>query len=419
MKRTVAILAMLVVSAIAPVTALAGTADQQAYAGSHVAFDTGSTAVVDYRVDGKQTVDSVRVQSQSEAESSIGLGGSADLDAAAGIVGAALSVDAETDAGASLTTESGASIEAHDNGHGSLVVAADDAAQYVALNVSGDAEQTGEKRVVYETDGGATATAMVVGEGNVSVTEHGNLTAAVEEDSRLVVRSYTDGRSDADESEERLIVNETAAASVYVMSQGEKRVTDTVTYGQDTAVAVEERAEGRVDVTVSRTAHEGRVILAHVSNETFHSTEDVQVAVDGEAAASASSYAELRQAAAGGDTSKYMVRQSGGASASAGATVLVGVNHFSTRTVTMTDSTDDGETATSDGSDATETDAPAGDDDDSSDSDAAEGDSADGDATDDESGAGATTSGDGAGFGGAVALLALAAVVSLAVARRN
>ena len=42
MKRTVAILAMLLVSAIVPVTALAGTADQQAYAGSHVEFDTRS-----------------------------------------------------------------------------------------------------------------------------------------------------------------------------------------------------------------------------------------------------------------------------------------------------------------------------------------------------------------------------------------
>ncbi|WP_415380435.1 hypothetical protein [Halosimplex sp. TS25] len=412
MKRTVAMLAMLVVSAIAPVTALAGTADQQAYAGSHVAFDAGSNAVVDYRVDGEQTIDSVRVQSQSAADSSLGLGGSVDLDAAANIVGAALSIDARTDASASIATESGASIEAHDNGHGSLVVAADDSAQYVALNVSGDAERADEKRVVYETDGGAKATAMVVGEGNVSVTDSGNLTAAVEEDSRLVVRSYTGSRTDADESEERMVVNETAAASVYVMQQGDATVTDTVTYGRNTTVAVEERAEGRVNMTVSRTAHEGRVVIAQVSNQTFESAEDVQVAVDGEAAASASSYAELRRAAAGGDTSKYMVRQSGDASASADATVLVGVNHFSTRTVTMTDDADDDTTDTPAGTDSTAAD-------DSSDGGADDADADDGDASDGESDDAATTSGDGPGFGGAAALLALTAVAGLAVARRR
>ncbi|WP_123537851.1 hypothetical protein [Halosimplex salinum] len=418
MKRTVAILAMLVVSAIAPVTALAGTADRQAYAGNHVAFDTQSTAVVDYRVDGEQTVDSVRVQSQSEAESAVGLDGSAGLDAVAGMVGAAVSLDAETDASASLTTDSGASVEAHDNGHGSLVVAADESAQYVALNVSDDdAERVDDGRVVFETEGDATATAMVVGEGNVSVTDDGNLTAAVAEDSRLVVRSYTDGRTDDDEREERLIANETAAASVYVMSQGEQRVTDVVTYGQDTAVEVEERAAGRVDMTVERSAHEGRVVLTHVSDETFESASDVQVAVDGEAAASASSYAELRRATEGGDTSKYMVRQS--SEASADATVLVGVNHFSTRAVTLTDSSaDDSGTDASDGTDSSATDSPDGTDSDSSDS-SDDGDASDGDAADDESATVATTSGDGAGFGAVVALLALAALMGVAVVRRH
>ncbi|MFC7196215.1 hypothetical protein ACFQL4_18895 [Halosimplex aquaticum] len=221
-----------------------------------------------------------------------------------------------------------------------------------------------------------------------------------------------------------MIANETAAASVYVMQQGEETVTDTVTYGQNTTVAVEERAEGRVNVTVSRTAHEGRVLITHVSNETFESAEDVQVAVDGEAAASASSYAELRQAAAGGDTSKYMVRQSGDASASADATVLVGVNHFSTRTVTMTDDADADDTTdtptgtTSTETDSAETDTSAGDDD-SSDGNADDGGAGDGDATDGESGGAATTSGDGPGFGGAVALLALAALTGLAVARHR
>jgi len=400
MKRTVAILAMLVVSAVAPATALAGAADQQAYSGSHVAFDTGSSAVVDYTVDGEQTIESVRVQSQSTAESNLGLGASAGLEAVTAIAGSAVTLDSRAAANASLRTESGASMRAHDNGHGSLVVTADDAAQYVALNVSADSEadQASDQRVVYETDSGATAAAMVVGDGNVSVTEDGNLTAAVAEDSRLVVRSYTEARSDAEATEERMIVNETAAASVYLMQQGDATVSDTVTYGRDTSVEVSERAASRVNVTVERTASEGRVVITHVSNETFESAEDVQVAVDGEAAASASSYAELRQATQGGDSSKYMVRQGSSAQASADARVLVGINHFSTRTVTMTD----------DGA-ATDT---SGDD-----SDGADGD--DGDGADGDDGDETTTSGNGSGFGAAVALLALVAVTGVALVRRH
>ena len=411
MKRTVAILAMLLVSAIVPVTALAGTADQQAYAGSHVEFDTKSNAVVDYTVNGEQTVESMRVQSQSDAESSVGLDGSADLDAAADIVGAALSLQAETDASASLTTESGASIEAHDNGRGSLVVTAEESSQYVALNVSDDdTEQVSDQRVVYETEDGAAATALVVGEGNVSVTDDGNLTAAVAEDSRLVVRSYTEGRTDGDETEERMIVNETAAASVYVMTQGEERVTDTVTYGQNTTVDAAQRTEGRVDMTVNRTAHEGRVVVTHVSDETFESADDVAVAVDGDAAASASSYTELRQAASGGETSKYMVEQSSAASADADATVLVGINHFSTRDVMMTDS--DNDTSSSD------TDTPSDDSDTSSDdSDTSDGDSES--SNDDSSDDVGTSSGNGPGFGGAAVLLALISMTGFSVARRR
>ncbi len=59
----------------------------------HVAFDTQSNAVIDYRVDGEQSVESVRVEPQFEADSALGLDGST------GIVGT--SPDAEPESGAS------------------------------------------------------------------------------------------------------------------------------------------------------------------------------------------------------------------------------------------------------------------------------------------------------------------------------
>jgi len=401
MKRIAAILTVLLVSAVAPVSAAAGSADQQAYAQTHVSFDTQSNAVVDYTVGGTETIDAVRVQSQSSAESSLGASGSADLEAVTALVGAALSVDTTADAHASMTTDSGATIEAHDNGHGSLVVTADEQPQYVALNLSGDAsaEQASQERVVFTAEDGTTSTAMVVGEGNVTVTESGNLTASVEEDSRLVVRSYAGSRTEADETEEELIVNGTAAASVYVMEQGGEAVTDVVTYSGDTTVEVSERAEGQVTMTAERSASDGRVVLTHVSESTFESAEDVQVAVDGEAAVQASSYAEIRQATNGGDTSKYMVQSANSASASAQSEVVVGINHFSTREVTMSDSSgssDDGNSADGDDSD---------------------GDSSDGGAS--EGGSNDTTAGNGPGFGVFAAVLALLGAALLVGRRRD
>jgi ABC-type multidrug transport system ATPase subunit len=176
-----------------------------------------------------------------------------------------------------------------------------------------------------------------------------------------------------------------------------------VTYGQNTTVDAAQRTEGRVDMTVNRTAHEGRVVVTHVSDETFESADDVAVAVDGDAAASASSYTELRQAASGGETSKYMVEQSSAASADADATVFVGINHFSTRDVTMTDS--DSDTSSSD------TDTP------SDDSDTSDGDSES--SNDDSSDDVGTSSGNGPGFGGAAVLLALISMTGFSVARRR
>jgi len=403
MKRTVAVLAMVLVSAIAPVSAAAATAEQQAYSGTHVAFDAGSNAVVDYTVGGTETVDAVRVQSQSSAESNLGLSGSAGLEAATALGGAAVSVETTADSHASMTTDSGATIEAHDNGYGSLVVTADEQSQYVALNLSGDAsaEQASEKRGVFTAEDGTTSTAMVVGEGNVTVTESGNLTASVAQDSRLVVRNYAESRTEADETEERMIVNGTAAASVHVMEQSGEAVTDVVTYSEDTTVEVTERAEGQVTMTAERSASEGRVVLTHVSESTFESAEDVQVEVDSEAAAQASSYTEIRQATNGGDTSKYMVQSASSASASAESEVVVGINHFSTREVTMTGSS---------GSDGGSGDGGSSDGD-SNDGDSADGDDSGGDSND-------TTTGNGPGFGVVAAVLALVGAALLAARRR-
>jgi PGF-CTERM protein len=54
----------------------------------------------------------------------------------------------------------------------------------------------------------------------------------------------------------------------------------------------------------------------------------------------AESYSEVQSAANGGDTSKFLVRSS--SSAQASTDVVVGVNHFSARDVSMQSGGDDG-----------------------------------------------------------------------------
>ena len=70
-----------------------------------------------------------------------------------------------------------------------------------------------------------------------------------------------------------------------------------------------------------------------VSDAAFDSAENAEVYVDGEAAAEASSYSEIQAATEDGETSKYLIRSSGSAQAS--SDVVVGINRFSAREVSM------------------------------------------------------------------------------------
>ncbi len=386
--RTLVVAAVVLFAAVAPATAAAANQDGSAYAGSHVTFDANGDALVDYRVDGTTMMESVSVQSQSEVDGGLGVGASASASAVTDLVGAALSVESSAGASATVRSESGAALRAHDNGHGTLVVAANGSSQYVEVGVGGDAsaEQVADDRLVVTTGDGTKQAYVVAGEGNVTTNDDGNVTAAVGQDARLVVRSYPNDRSSDDNEQEEMIANGTAAAGVYLMQEGGETVTDTVDYGQSTTVEVSERSADRVNMTVSRTASEGKVVVVSASEAAFDAADGVTVRVDGEAAAEASSYAELRRAANGDAGSKYLVRQS--TSAEAAADVAVALDHFSEREVTMSsgpESTGDAtEGAGEGGSNAT----TAGEDSDD----------------------GSTTDGSGPGFGVLAALAALAGV---------
>ncbi|SEW12952.1 putative sodium/potassium/calcium exchanger [Natrinema salifodinae] len=333
-------------------TESAGDAESggEAYAGAHVAFDVEGDAVTDYRVGGDQVFSSVAVQSQSEADLGAGLGADADLEAATNLNGAGLAMSSQTEASAEVAAESGATLSAHDTPRGTLVVESGGESQYVAAELGADAEarEGGDgdgDRVVVETDD-REGVFLVVGDGGVTVTDDGNVTADLGEDATLAFRSYQDGeRDDQARYEESLIAAGDAAIEVTADHRDGETVTDAVTYGQETSAEVATTAEGQVEVTVDRAVHEGTVVVTTLSEEAVGSLEDVSVAVDGETAVEASSKSDL-VGAIGSDESRYMVVQD--AQAEGQATVYVAVNHFSKRTATI-DGDDDSEGGTDDG----------------------------------------------------------------------
>ena len=403
--RLVAVLlgVMLVLSGVAPAAAAltdSGTvpeqtseADEHAYAGTHVSFDADERAVTNYSVGGETMLDSLRTESRSQAESRIdvGVGGQASLSNLADIRGAAVSLSATARTGATVDAGGSATIEAHDTERGVLVVSPADEEQVVAVNVSDnvDAHAVSNSQVIVEGED-STGAFILVGDGNVSVTDDGQVVANASDDAKLTFRAYGEGeRTDDEQAKERMIANGTAVAEVTVMDRDGETVADTVSYSEDTTVEAAKSGAATTEVTVDRAAHEGKVVLTSVSGAAAENAEALSVTVDGEAAVQAESYSELRSAI-GSEESRYMVRQTGSAEGS--ADVLVGVNHFSERTISISD----GETT--DGDDSTTSD-------DGTDSDA---DSTDGDATDADATDAGTESGGSPGFGVGVALVAFA-----------
>lgn len=418
MKRLAVVLAaMLVAAAVAPAAGAATTGAQDgsasAYAGTHVAFDTESNAVTNYSVGGTTMVESMRVDAASDSESSgsAGLGADASLSSATSVAGSAVSVTATAGASTTVETESGATLRAHDNPRGSLVVVSDNGSQVVRANVSdgANASAAGDSRVVVEREE-ATGAFIAVGNASVTVTDDGDVSAQVGEDGSVVFRAYAGERSESDERAEELIANGTATAEVYVEQRDGSRNTSVVDYGSNTTVEFGAESDGNVTMTVERPVHDGTVVLTSVSDAVVDSAGGLNVSVDGEAAAEASSYADLQSAAEGGDNSAYLVaEESADASADARTDVYVALNHFSERTVTMQSDSENGttETATETETDESGTESTDGASD-STESDAAE--------TADEGEETSSTS--APGFGAAVSVVSLLGAAFVALRRQ-
>ena len=362
-KRIMSItVAVLMVSSVALGGALASSGpilvssqdtDATAYAGTHVSFDADSNALLDYTVADVTIVESVEVESANEAEERGVLGAGVELSTATDVEAGDISVTSESDTQVEIESESDASIDAHDSQHGHLLVTAGGEGALIAVNVSAetDAERDGDARVVVTHDDGTQGTFIVVGDGEVTVNNEGNVTAELESDSKLAYLQYDDERSDEDKDREALIADGTAAAEVYVTTAAEgssELAADVVEYGHDTTVDVTTYSENQIEMTAERTESEGKVVITSVSEQAFEHADEIDVHVDGEAATHVETKNELEAAADGGENAAYAVRSASTAEAS--SEVLVALNHFSERDVTISSAeSDDGSSGTDDG----------------------------------------------------------------------
>ncbi|SNZ12472.1 PGF-CTERM protein [Natronoarchaeum philippinense] len=337
MKRAVAVtMALLLVTATAlpaaaaSTNAAASTQSAEAYTGAHVSFQTNGSAITDYAVDGELFAENVSVESQSAYESRLGVDADVRLSAVTSLQGTSTSLGAQSSATVTVETSGSSTVRAHDNEHGHLVVDAGDGSQYVQIDVPDGAtvEQQSDSQLVIETENGSTGSVIVAGDGEVTTNDAGNVAASLSGDAKLVLRTHSDSQSDADQQIEEYVANGTMAAEAYVTERGGEITSSAVAY-QAATVEASQSASNEVTMTVDRAQSQGKIVAMTVSKEAIGSVDDLDVAVDGNAAVKAESYSELEGAI--GNEPRYMVVSE----TSASATVLVGIDHFSEREVTM------------------------------------------------------------------------------------
>lgn len=337
---SLAIAVLVIAVGIAPVAAVPSQDrlnGAHGYQGQHVAYSTTSNAIVDYKVGGSTMMSSMEVQSAQSA----GIGVDVGLSTVTNIVGADLTGLVEASTSATVKFGSGARVKTHDNGHGILVLQSGDKPQVVEANLSSDAEVTreGQDRVRVTTGEDTSGTFIVVGNGNLAINGEDNVTARIAKNGRLVYRTYPDNRQQSDKQQEQLIANGTAVGELYVQKQGQNDngtdAVDVVSYSQDTTIEVKRRAKRSITYTAQRSKGKGKVFITSVT-DSFGSAKDVNVTVDGEAAARADSYSSLAAATRGGGQSKYLVSKS--SSAETSMDVVVAVDQFSKRDVKVSGS---------------------------------------------------------------------------------
>ncbi|MFB6236347.1 MAG: PGF-CTERM sorting domain-containing protein [Halopenitus sp.] len=329
-RLTVLVATLLVVSMAAPAAVTPAAAGEHEYDGKHVSFDIKSNGIAEYSVNNETLFSSVKTQAASEAAVDVGAG--VDASAIAGFEGAGLEATSTTTAAARFRTENGAQVAAHDTERGHLTIHATEQRTLVQINMSDPVGTTPKGTLIVVGGAKQVGSVFIVGEGNLSITEEGNIVADLHKGSGLVFRSNGENRTTQDQATERLIERGAAAGEVYVSKRNGEVVADTVQYDTDISVEIAQYEKGFVEVAVNRTTEKGTIVIMEVSKKLIEDPGAASVRVSGTEATRVDTHAELRRSLGKGEPT-YKVSQA--TTSQANAAVLVAIDSFSRQTVVI------------------------------------------------------------------------------------
>lgn len=331
-------IALAVIGAVGATGAVAGQDSENEtdrYDGNVVEFEHSDDTVTNVTVGGEDFFTGVSVGAQNGVDVEVGDELDLDLDPEIAELleqfGDRFDHFEATDVGVEVGTEGSASVTVTDSQRGTIAVDAGEQDQYVGIDLAEGAEAREEDDRVVVESGDRTGVFVGVGESEIQVDDDG-VVVDLGQRSDVIFRSYADGeRGEHAIAVENMIANGTATADVFVDDREGEPVADVSVFDDGLSVETDVSSDDRrVDLTVDRESGEGTVVATTVNESVLGGT-DVSVSVDGEAAVEADSHADLEDAI-DGDEPRYLVVEN---EESGTVDVLVAVDHFSERQITI------------------------------------------------------------------------------------
>jgi len=260
------------------------------------------------------------------------------------------SIDVGTSPGAKLTT--------HDNSHGTLTMAPGQNTQVAIANVSSNTEVSieGEEMATVTADNGAEGTFFLSGSGGeIARNDDGNLVIRLSPNADLVFKAYPDGKSDAEAQQESLIADGIIGAEVHVMERDGETLYDATTYSTFVSHYGSEETANGTNLTFGSPQGTGTVVVANVNEAAVGSLSSMEVYVNSSSGEDTVAVDAESVTESVNNVDEYIGTSSSGyyvvppAEGSTSTDVLVGINHFSNRTVAMGQNVGPSDTSSSGG----------------------------------------------------------------------
>jgi len=329
--------------------------------GTNISFGVADNAVTEYTVGGTEMFASIRAQSESSAvEEGLIEADIDEISAIANVNGAGLSVNAETAVSTTIDvgTSPGAKLTTHDNSHGTLTMTPGQDTQVAIVNVSSNTEVSveDEEMATVTADNGAEGSFILSGSGGeLARNDDGNLVLRLSPNSDLVFKAYPDGKSAAEDQQESLIADGIIGAEVHVMERDGETLYDAATYSTFVNYHGSEKTANGTNLTFGSPQGTGTVVVANVNEAAVGSLSSMEVYVNSSSGEETVAVDQPNATAALDEIDGYISTSSSGyyvvppAEGSTSTDVLVGINHFTNRTVAMGQNVGPSDTSSSGG----------------------------------------------------------------------